>query len=354
MKNRIKFSFDSKVKDGYYIADYFKKTVQIMDQLNLNQKVTMQFFQRNDNVVLCGIDEVLSLLEFASPNYKDLEIWSLDDGQIINSKEPVLKITGRYQDFGWLEGMIDGILARNSSIATNAKKIIQAAKDKPVLNMFDRADSFRTLASDGYASYIGGFRNFVSQAALQYINDHRVMQPSGTMPHALIQAFEGDTLKAAKAFYKVFPNNNLIVLIDYDNDCVNTAIEVAKHFKDKLYAVRIDTSASLTDKYLEQNQKQYPSSTKLNGVSIELVKAVRKALDDFGCQKTKIIVSSGFDAEKIKEFEDANAPVDIYGVGSALASINIGFTGDAVLLDGKQQAKFGRKDILNPRLKRVK
>lgn len=353
MQNKTKFKFDSRIKDGYFIADYFKKTVEILKNFKHDQIITMQFFQRHDNVVLCGISEAIDLLKFASPNYDDLEIYSLNDGDIINSKEPVLKITGKYQDFGWLEGMIDGILSRNTSIATNSKQIIDAASHKDVLNMLDRADNYLTLASDGYASYIGGFRLFVTQASLEYIDDKTVLQPSGTMPHALIQAFNGDTLKAADAFYKTYPNNKLVVLIDYENDCVNMATKIGKHFKEKLYAVRLDTSENLVDKFFINN-KEYINQTNLNGVSEQLVREVRKALDSVGCNHTKIIVSSSFSANKIKEFESKNVPVDIYGVGSALAKINIHFTGDAVLINNQKQAKFGRENIENLRLKKVK
>ncbi|QQY77983.1 nicotinate phosphoribosyltransferase [Mycoplasma mycoides subsp. capri] len=353
MQNKTKFKFDPRIKDGYFIADYFKKTVEILKNFKHDQIVTMQFFQRHDNVVLCGISEVIDLLKFASPNYDDLEIYALNDGDIISNKEPVLKITGKYQDFGWLEGMIDGILSRNTSIATNSKQIIEAASHKDVLNMLDRADNYLTLASDGYASYIGGFRLFVTQASLEYIDDKTVLQPSGTMPHALIQAFNGDTLKAADAFYKTYPNNKLVVLIDYDNDCVNMATKIGKHFKEKLYAVRLDTSENLVDKFFINN-KEYIDQTNLNGVSEQLVREVRKALDNVGCNHTKIIVSSSFSANKIKEFESKNVPVDIYGVGSALAKINIHFTGDAVLINNQKQAKFGRENIENLRLKKVK
>nr|VZR97352.1 Nicotinate phosphoribosyltransferase pncB2 [Mycoplasma feriruminatoris]VZR99827.1 Nicotinate phosphoribosyltransferase pncB2 [Mycoplasma feriruminatoris] len=352
MQNKTKFKFDSRIKNGYFVADYFKKTVEILKNFKPDQKITMQFFQRNDNVVLCGISEVIDLLKFACPNFNDLEIFALNDGDIISNKEPVLKITGKYHDFGWLEGMIDGILSRNTSIATNSKQIIDAANNKPVLNMLDRADNYLTLASDGYASYVGGFKLFVTQASLEYINDNSIPTPSGTMPHALIQSFNGDTLKAAQAFYQTFPNNNLVVLIDYDNDCVNMATKIGSHFKDKLYAVRLDTSENLTDKFFINN-KDYVGQTNLNGVSEALVREVRKALDNVGCNHTKIIVSSGFSANKIKEFEKNNVPVDIYGVGSALAKINIHFTGDAVLLNNQKQAKFGRENIENLRLKKV-
>lgn len=87
MQNKTKFKFDSRIKNGYFVADYFKKTVEILKNFKPDQKITMQFFQRNDNVVLCGISEVIDLLKFACPNFNDLEIFALNDGDIISNKE---------------------------------------------------------------------------------------------------------------------------------------------------------------------------------------------------------------------------------------------------------------------------
>ncbi|ATQ35767.1 nicotinate phosphoribosyltransferase [Mesoplasma entomophilum] len=349
-----KILFDKRIKNGYYIADYFKKTRTIIENQLSNSIVTMQFFQRKNDITLSGINEVLQLLEFACEDYKSLKIWSLSDGNIINANEPVLKIEGKYSNFGWLEGMIDGILARNSSVATNSKKIVSAANGKPVLNMMDRADSYLTLANDGYSSWVGGIKLFVTEASLELIDDESIPKPSGTMPHALIQAFDGDIIKATEAFYRTFPESNLLSLIDYNNDCVRDAVKVANHFKEKLWAVRIDTSGNLIDKYLEENKMKYPANANLYGVNEYLIKEVRNALDKTGNTHVKIIVSSGLTAEKIKEFEANNVPVDIYGVGGYLAKIDNNFTGDAVLINGKEQAKFGRKNMPSDRLKQIK
>jgi len=348
-----KFLFSQAVKNGDYLADYFKKTTAIIAKYKPEQKITMQFFQRENDAVLAGIDQVISLIELGAKNYQNLKIEYLDDGSIIQPLEPVLKITGPYQDFGYLEGMIDGILARNTSIATNSRNVIALVGPERALNMNDRADIYYNQEIDGYASYIGGFRNFVSQAALKYLDDKSVPIPTGTMPHALIQSFNGDLLAATKAFYEMYPENKLVALVDYHNDCVNDALLVANYFKEKLYAVRLDTSSSLTDKTLEQNRTNYPQDATLNGVSKYLVQAVRNALDEAGYQHVKIIVSSGFGVKKIAEFEAEKVPVDIYGIGEALAKVNINFTGDAVEIDGQKQAKFGREVIENTKLKEL-
>jgi len=81
---------------------------------------------------------------------------------------------------------------------------------------------------------------------------------------------------------------------------------------------------------------------------------VRNALDTEGFGDVKIIVSGGFDAERIAEFEEDGVPVDAYGVGAALFEGRFDFTADVVQVNGKAQAKAGRRLTENPPLERVK
>ncbi|AHI54099.1 nicotinate phosphoribosyltransferase [Spiroplasma sabaudiense Ar-1343] len=347
-----KFHFDERILKDYYLADYFVKTRTILEKQNPEAIVTMQFFQRTPNATLAGIEVVLDLLDFACKNFDDLEIWALPDGSTIDALEPVLRITGHYQDFGFLEGMIDGILSRMTSVATNSAKILQAARGKKVLNMNDRADIYLNQGFDGLASYLGGMLHFVSPAALEFIDDLRVEKPSGTMPHALIQAFNGDLIAALNAFEKTYPQSPLVALVDYNNDCITDALNCAKAFKNRLKFVRIDTAKNLTDKSLQDLNLQ-KNNGDLTGVNITLVKKLRFELDRAGFSDVKIIVSSGFDANKITEFENERAPVDVYGVGEAITKPTCSFTGDSVLLNHQKQAKFGREYFESQRLKRI-
>jgi nicotinate phosphoribosyltransferase len=348
MKNN--WNLDPRLAEKYFLADYFNKTSEIISKFKSDQIVTMQWFQRKNNSVLAGIEYVLQMIKVACPNFQDLKIQALSDGSIINEMEPVLKISGKYTDFAFLEGLIDGALSRATSIATNSKKVVDAANGKTILNMNDRADLYSNQAFDGYASYVGGIRNFVTPSALEFIDDESVLKPQGTMPHALIASFDGDIIKAAEAFQKTFPQNNLVILIDYNNDCVVDAAKCAKHFGQTLKSVRIDTSFALIDKSLVD----LGDKKELHGVNPTLIKAVRKALDENGGSHVKIIASSGFNQEKIAWFEKENTPVDIYGVGEAIVSEKISFTGDIVLIDNKPQAKVGRKNIESDRLRDVK
>jgi nicotinate phosphoribosyltransferase len=172
----------------------------------------------------------------------------------------------------------------------------------------------------------------------------------GTVPHGLIAAFGGDTVAAARAFAERFAGEmNVTVLVDFENDSVRTAVEVADALGDHLWGVRLDTSERLVDKALWDRMGDFRPT----GVNPELVRLVREALDDSGHPHVQIVVSGGFDAAKIREFEALAAPVDAYGVGSSLVRGSNDFTADVVRLEGRPAAKVGRHFNPNPRLERV-
>lgn len=345
------FKFDERVGEGWFSAVYFLKTREIVKKHRKNQIVTMQFFQKSSGV-LCGTDEVIALIKTFSTNPEELEIYSLKDGDKINPFETVLTITGPYENFGFLEGVIDGILARRTSVATNVYNVVKAAGksgiQKQVIFMGDRDDHYITQAGDGYAAHIGG----ATAQATHAMNEWWGKQGIGTMPHALIQLFNGDIVEAAKAYQNTFPEDDLIALVDYNNDAITDSLKVAREFGDDLKGVRIDTSRTMIDQYFLRNQHLLGTFDP-RGVNAELIFALRKALDDEGYKHVKIVVSGGFNETRILEFEEQGVPVDIYGVGSSLLKINIGFTGDNVLINGEHEAKAGRRYRPNPRLEKV-
>jgi nicotinate phosphoribosyltransferase len=167
------------------------------------------------------------------------------------------------------------------------------------------------------------------------------------VPHGLIAAYGGDTVLAATRFADRFADDlNVIVLVDYENDSVRTALEVADALGDRLWGVRLDTSATMVDRSLWQEMGRFTPT----GVVPELVHKVRDALDSAGHGAVRIVASGGFDAAKIASFEDQGVPVDAYGVGSSLLLGSNDFTGDIVRVDGRPCAKVGRSEQPNPRL----
>ncbi|GEN51767.1 nicotinate phosphoribosyltransferase [Halobacillus faecis] len=345
------FKFDERVAEGWFSAVYFLKTRDIVENHLPDNKVTMQFFQK-DHAVLCGTDEVIALIHTFAEHPEELEIHSLKDGDKISPYETVLTVTGPYQYFGFLEGIIDGILARRTSVATNVYNVVKAArssgKQKPIIFMGDRDDHFTQQSGDGYSAFIGGS----TAQATHAMNEWWGKEGMGTMPHALIQMFKGDVVAATKAYHQQFPDDQLMALVDYNNDVITDSLNVAREFGDELKGVRLDTSRNLVDKYFLRNQ-HLMGTFDPRGVNPELIFALRRALDQEGYKHVKIVVSGGFTKERIRAFEEKKVPVDMYGVGGSLLKIGIGFTGDNVLIDGEPQAKEGRRYKHNPRLEYV-
>jgi nicotinate phosphoribosyltransferase len=345
------FKFDERIREGWFSAVYFLKTREIIKKLKPDTEVKMQFFQRED-AVLCGTDEAIALLQTFADHPEDLEVYSMKDGDKITPFETVLTIKGRYADFGYLEGIIDGILARRTSVATNVYNVKHAAKSagirKPVIFMGDRDDHYTTQAGDGYAAFIGGS----TAQATHAMNEWWGNEGMGTMPHALIQMYNGDLVEAGRAYQTIFPNEDLIILVDYNNDVICDALKVAREFGRKLKAIRVDTSRTMIDQYFLRNPELLGTFDP-RGANPPLIFALRKALDEEGFQHVQIVVSGGFTVDRILEFEKKGVPVDLYGVGGSLLKVSIGFTGDNVELNGIPQAKAGRKLRHNPRLERV-
>lgn len=345
------FKFDERVGEGWFSAVYFLKTREIAEKYRPNSIVTMQFFQKED-AVLCGTDEVIALVKSFAKNPDELEIYSLEDGDKIKPYETVLTIAGPYQNFGFLEGVIDGILARRTSVATNVYNVVKAArvsgKQKPIIFMGDRDDHFTQQAGDGYAAYIGGSKAQATHAMSEWWGKKGM----GTMPHALIQLFEGDIVEATRAYHETYPEDDLVALVDYNNDVITDALKVAREFGETLKAVRLDTSNTMVDQYFCRNP-QVMGSFDPRGANPELIFALRDALDKEGFEHVQIMASGGFTAERILNYEQQGVPVDMYGVGKSLLKIHIGFTGDNVKLNGKNEAKAGRKFRPNPRLQKV-
>ncbi|WP_227936562.1 nicotinate phosphoribosyltransferase [Alkalihalobacillus deserti] len=345
------FKFDRRVKEGWFSAVYFLKTREIVEKYRPNNMVTMQFFQK-EHAVLCGTDEVIALIHTFAKDAKHLELRSLEDGDKIKPFETVFTITGKYEDFGYLEGLIDGILARRTSVATNVYNVAKAARQsgvqKPIIFMGDRDDHFTQQAGDGYAAFIGGSKAQATHAMSEWWGK----QGMGTMPHALIQLFRGDVVEATRAYKETYPEDELMALVDYNNDVITDSLKVAREFGTDLKGVRIDTSRTMIDQFFCRNP-EIMGSFDPRGANPTLLFALREALDHEGFNYVKIVATGGFNASRIKEYEEVGVPVDIYGVGGSLLKLHIAFTGDNVLLNGEHEAKAGRRFRENPRLQIV-
>jgi nicotinate phosphoribosyltransferase len=271
---------------------------------------------------------------------------ALHDGDVISPWETVLLIEGPYDAFAHLETLYLGVLARRTKVGTNTRLVVEAARPKEVMFFPARHDHWLVQTGDGYAAHIAGAIGVSTDAQASWWGSEGI----GTVPHAIIAAYGGDTVLATRKFAEHMAEDvRLVTLVDFENDCVRTSIEVARALGSRLYGVRIDTSEMLVDTSVIGQMGRFRPT----GVCPQLVWNVRRALDAQGFQQVKIIVSGGFSVDKIHEFERLSVPVDAYGVGSSLFQGRFDFTADVVQHEGQPCAKVGREYRPNPRLELV-
>ncbi|HSM23877.1 MAG TPA: nicotinate phosphoribosyltransferase [Anaerolineaceae bacterium] len=437
--NNDTFKLDiERMRKGWYTDKYFSNITIMLEKLsdknqtfggskfripdnlkneaivNGDIEVEMQWFtRRQGNTIVVGVDKALAMLRHCTGYWKgnnfidtssDLKVWAIKDGCTVYSDgnplnvRPVIRVQGRYRDFAILETPTLGILTRASRVATNVYQTLIASKGKPVMFFPARFDLHEVQAADGYAYNIAVKRfnyDFANQidtfVSTDAQGDWWGGSGGGTVAHAAIASFLGDTAEAMINFARLLPAKiPRIALVDFNNDCVLDSINVCKTMFENymkeilrgdlesasryvLYGVRLDTSGSLRDVSIHPIGE--PSLDL--GVNPRLVFNVRQALDNTWkdwdidpewkqkakeyCENVKIVVSGGFNPEKITKFEKLLVPVDIYAVGSYLFD-NHGptvtdYTADVVRvkINGEwvEMAKVGRKHLDNPDLERV-
>jgi nicotinate phosphoribosyltransferase len=343
-----------KIREGYYSDAYFVHTKALLEGEGLRPRVTMQVFQKQDSL-LGGIDEAIAILKMCAgrqqrgewtAGWDELNVHALYEGDRIAPYETVLMIEGDYSLFAHLETVYLGVMARRSLIMRNVAEVVEAASGKPIFYFPARHDHWLVQTGDGWAAHVAGAIGVSTDAQASWWGGTGI----GTVPHGLIAAYGGDTVKAALMFAERFHEQmNITVLVDFENDSVRTALEVAQALGPKLWGVRLDTSEQLVDRALLEEMGGFTPT----GVNPRLVEKVRCALDAAGFKNVRIVASGGFNAARIKEFEAAAVPVDAYGVGSSLLRGQNDFTADIVIVEGRPCSKVGRTLSPNPRLEKV-
>ena len=382
-----------------------------------NIEVEMQWFtRRRPYTVVVGVDKALAILRECTGffdesgvfvnTFDQMQVEAVHDGDIApyggdpTQIAPVIRMRGRYRDFALLETPTLGDLTRGSRIATNVYQVLEAARGKAIMFFPARFDAHEMQAADGYAYRIAvelfnrrHGHQLTALISTDAQGDWWEGAGGGTIAHAAIACFLGDTAETMMAFSAVMaPEVPRIALVDFNNDCVGDSLRVmaamfarwmnltdagrhdeARHFK--LYGVRPDTSGTLRDVSVPPlGEKRLDC-----GVNARLVFALREAVDNAWqawnlprawqnrahqwCREVRIVVTGGFKPEKIRQFEELGVPADVYGVGSYLLSscdengTNNDYTADVVRVkigdEWHKMAKIGRAPCHNPDLQPV-
>lgn len=220
------------------------------------------------------------------------------EGTVVFGNEPLLTVEGRLAEAQLAETAILNIINFQTLIATKAARVNQAAGDGTVIEFGMR----RAHGPDGAlgvarSAFIGGVRSTSNVWAGQVYD----IPVKGTHAHSWIMAFD-DELKAFRAYADVFPDHTILLVDTYDtlNSGIPNAIRVAAELRAKgheLKGIRLDS-----------------------GDLSYLSKEARKMLNEAGFPEVKIVASNELDEFVINSIRNEGGRIDIYGVGTNLAT----------------------------------
>ncbi len=222
------------------------------------------------------------------------EVLAMREGTVAFPNEPILRVTAPYVEALVIESGLLQAINSATLIATKAARIVWAAQGRRVAEFALR----RALEpfSVARSSFIGGCASTSFLAAAFRFR----LPATGSIPHALVQLFDSEE-DAFRAVAETFSRYTQL-LDTYDpRRAIHTAVQVAHWASETLghtfAAVRLDA-----------------------GEFLSLSKYVRQVLDEGGLRDTHILVSGDMDEYRIADLLAAGAPIDAFGVGTALGT----------------------------------
>jgi len=218
------------------------------------------------------------------------EVWAIPEGTPVFGEEPLLRVTAPMIEAQIVETFLLSTLTFQTMIASKAARVVSAAKGRDVVEFGTRrahGPEAGTLAAR--AAYIGGCAGTSNvQAGERY-----GVPVFGTLAHSFIMAYD-DEQEAFRRFEQVFPEHTVLLVDTYD-------------------------TLSAIEKIIQAGLR--PKSVRLDsGDLLELSKAVREKLDLGGLEQTRIFVSGDLDEFAVAELLSKGAPIEAFGVGTALAT----------------------------------
>jgi nicotinate phosphoribosyltransferase len=271
-------------------------------------------------VICCGLDDLLNVIENIHFDKDEIlwlrqqgmneeflgwletfhfsgTIYSMKEGEVAFPTEPTLWVEGNLIEVQLIETLLLNYLNFQSLIATKAARMRQAAGDRHLSEFGLRRAQAMGGVYASKASIAGGFDSTSNLLAAK-MHDLKAV---GTMAHSFIQSYD-DELTAFRKFAEAHPDNCTLLVDTYETlkSGIPNAIIVAKEMEakgQKLQAIRLDS-----------------------GDLAYLSKRGRKMLDDARMNYVQIVVSNQLDEYLIKSLLDQNAPIDVFGVGTSIAT----------------------------------
>ncbi len=231
------------------------------------------------------------------------QVHGLPDGTPAFPQEPLVEVTAPAPEAQIVETWVMNQMHVQSVLATKAARIVHSAAGRPVLDFGLRrihgADNGLKAAKAFHVAGVAATSNVLAGQVFG-------IPISGTMAHSYVQAHD-DEMDAFRNFVGEFPDT--VLLVDtYDTvQGVKNVVRLAEELGDdfQVSGIRLDS-----------------------GDLAELAEKARRILDDAGLDDVDIFVSGGLNEFEIRDMLDQGAPIDGFGVGTAM-----GVSSDAPDLD---------------------
>jgi nicotinate phosphoribosyltransferase len=219
------------------------------------------------------------------------------EGEVVFPLEPVVRVEGPLLEAQIIETALLNILNFESLIATKAARMRLAAGPKGVSEFGLRRAHGPGGILASRAAVVGGCDSTSNVLAARLYG----LKAVGTMAHSFVEAHD-DELEAFREFAAAHPDDCVLLLDTFDTlgSGVPNAIRVAKEMRARgrsLAGVRLDS-----------------------GDLAYLAKHTRAMLDAAGLGDVRIVASNMLDEHLIKSLLEQGAPIDVFGVGTRLAT----------------------------------
>ena len=229
-------------------------------------------------------DETLRRLRFTG------DVWAMPEGTPFFENEPILRITAPLIEAQLVETTLLAIVNFQTLVASKAARVVLAADGRSVMEFGTRrAHGPDAALHAARAAYIVG----CSATSNVEAGRHFGIPLAGTMAHAWVTSFS-DEIEAFRVYAEVFGERAVFLIDTYDT--VAAARKVVQSGL-RPHAVRIDS-----------------------GDLISLSHEVRAVLDSGGLLDTRILASGDMDEWSIAELLSRRAPIDAFGVGTAIST----------------------------------
>jgi nicotinate phosphoribosyltransferase len=220
------------------------------------------------------------------------DVWAIPEGTPVFPNEPLLRVTAPLPQAQLVETMLLATITFQTSVATKAARLVRAADGRAVVEFgARRAHGIDAGIAAARAAFVGGCQGTsLAEAARRF-----GIPASGTMAHAWVQAFPAE-VEAFETFSRTFGSSAVYLLDTYDT---RTAAESIVRAGLRPTMVRLDS-----------------------GDLDALSRQVRGVLDGAGLSATRILATGDLDEYRIERLVEARAPIDGFGVGTALSTVS--------------------------------